>query len=223
MDSMTNAVPAARGKLGVLVGMDGSGKSTVLRSLREQGCIVADWKDLRSHEEVAFWAPQRPREVRAKLKPMSRAMFVASHLVAEYEYVIEPALSMGQNVLADSYYFKWLAKESIYEQTHAIFYTVCDALPKPDLVIVLELSPELAFRRKIVGLSPFEYFEQPTLADFAQFQRNVMGVILEKARDMPVVSIDATQDILVVEQQILHELAHWGWRMPGVPAQLDTH
>ncbi len=213
MVSKKKIANSKQGNFGVLVGIDGCGKSTLLKSIKNRKLMISDWKELRVFEEVAFWAPPRPRDVRGILKPMSRAMFVASHLVAEYEYLIEPAIHQGLSVLIDSYYFKWLAKESIYKQTHDMFFSICDFLPRPDVIIHLNIPPEDAYQRKKDNLSPFEYYKEPTLDDFVDFQTKVVNNIFYNSRDIPIITIDATREKEIVQENLIFELTKLGWNI----------
>lgn len=195
-----------RGKFVVMIGMDGSGKSTVLQSLIERGLKVADWKDLREYEEISYSAPEEPHTIRNRLKPLSRSLFVASHIVAEYEYLIEPIINKGISIVLDSYYYRSLAKEAIYGKNDPIFHTICTSLPQPDYIIDLKVDPEIAFERKVKAragtLGVSEFYHEPTLSDFINFQKRVRDLISIYTNRIPIMEIDSSQK----REEVLREV-----------------
>lgn len=196
-----------RGKFGVVVGMDGSGKSTLLASLKEKGFCVYSWRDLRGYEAVKHTVPDNPLEIKECLKPMSRATFVLSHLVAEYEYLVDPVIQRGEMVLLDSYYFRWLAKEHLYGKSDSLLLGLCKYLPRPDFILLLSLPAEIAYLRKeTIGFNAAEYLNRQTLSDFVRFQNTVIDMCLELMRGLEVITIDATQDIRAVESEVIAHL-----------------
>jgi thymidylate kinase len=161
----------------VLVGIDGSGKTTLLSTLKVPGLITTSWRELRSHEVPATLAPDAPTQIKNRLPLLSRAMFIGGHLVAQYEYLVRPALEDGVSVLLDSYYFKLLAKERIFGTVHSALEQLCRELPQPDGVIYVDVPPVVSFRRKAGDLSPYEYLAKPEKDDYEAFQSRVAAEI----------------------------------------------
>jgi thymidylate kinase len=111
-----------------------------------------------------------PTEVKNRIQPLSRAMFIGGHLVAQYEYLVRPLLDEGADVVLDSYYYKLLAKERLFKVCDPVLERLCSELPQPDLVIVLHVSPADSYLRKDGLLSPYEYIGRPTPEDYIRFQ-----------------------------------------------------
>jgi thymidylate kinase len=179
----------------VLVGIDGSGKTTLLRTLNVPGVITTSWRDLRSHEVPATLAADGPTRVKNRVPLLSRAMFIGGHLVAQYEYLVRPALEDGAHVMLDSYYLKLLAKERIFGTVHPALEMLCRELPPPDGVIYVDVPPGVSFRRKTAGLSPYEYIGAPTELNFVAFQTRVAAEISAITADLPTIVIPGTSPV----------------------------
>lgn len=193
----------------VIVGIDGSGKTSLVNRLKQQGFEPRTWRDLQQIPEAAHLAPPRPTLVRSILSPLPRAIFVGGHFVAEYEYLIRPRLENGQSVLFDSYYFKGLGKETIYKVVHPVFFEICRALPKPDVVFYLDVDPVIAFCRK-KRLSPYEYLVSPTEDDFVAFQRQLARLLKATTNGIYTKVIDANQPLDEVELSVVSQLGQLG-------------
>lgn len=185
--------PAGPGSFIVLVGIDGSGKSTLLERLAEAGVHTSSWHDLRSHDVPAMLAPDAPTAIKARLTPLARSMFIGGHLVAQYEYLVRPALEQGEDVLLDSYYFKLLAKERLLGFAQPALETLCRQLPQPDGLILIDTPPELSWSRKAGALSVYEHFGTPTEANYLAFQRGIETSLRKATRAIPSVTLDGRQ------------------------------
>ncbi|MYU48026.1 hypothetical protein GTV15_14290 [Streptomyces sp. SID7803] len=105
---------AARGGLFiVLLGIDGSGKTSLLSALSDNNLTTVSWRELRHHELPSVMAPDAPTDVKNRLPDLPRAMFIGGHIVAQYEHLVRPNITAGRNVLLDSYWYKVLAKERL--------------------------------------------------------------------------------------------------------------
>jgi thymidylate kinase len=181
----------------VVVGIDGSGKSTLLRRLAQQEVATADWLELRNYELPAMLAPEAPTEIRFRVPPLSRAMFIGGHLVAQYEYLVRPRRVEGGSVVLDSYYLKLRSKEMLLGALHPSLDQLCAELPQPDLVVFVDVPPEISFKRKLGIISPYEHYDEPTEEHYIRFQIDLRQAILELARSIcptEVVDGDADED-----------------------------
>lgn len=184
---------AGPGSFIVLVGIDGSGKSTLLERLAEAGVRTSSWNDLRSHDVPAMLAPDAPTAIKARLTPLARSMFIGGHLVAQYEYLVRPALEQGDDVLLDSYYFKLLAKERLLGFVQPALEELCRQLPQPDGLILIDTPPELSWSRKAGTLSVYEHFGTPTETNYLAFQRGIETSLRKAGRAFPSVTLDGRQ------------------------------
>jgi thymidylate kinase len=180
-----------RGRFIVLVGIDGSGKTTLLDAMSRAGVHTTSWHDLRAHDVPAMLAPDAPTAVKSRLTPLARSMFIGGHLVAQYEYLVRPTLEQGTDVVLDSYYYKLLAKERQLGLAHPSLEALCDELPRPDALILIDTPPETSWSRKKDALSSYEYFGPvPSEASYLRFQRGIAEALHTAALSMPSVLLD---------------------------------
>jgi thymidylate kinase len=187
---------ACSSKIITLLGFDGCGKSSILKRLESNGIATSSWQKLRDIPELQFMkkAATYPRRYRERLPPYSRAAFLMLSLFAEYEFVIEPALESKQLVVVDSYYLRPMAKEMIKGKCSEAVLQTAKLLPPPSAVIVFDVTPEEAYRRK-KRPSPNEVFDSQTFPDFSRFQQRVLGVALNLVDPCIVYHIDANHSV----------------------------
>jgi dTMP kinase len=137
-----------------LEGVDGSGKSTVAAALARR---LAD----RGFEVVAVREPggtELGEEIRrlvlhsSDMAPWAEAALFAAQRAQLAAEVIEPALDRGAWVISDRSYFSSLAYQGGarglgVDAVRSLNETVLHGVV-PDLVVVLEIDPEVALRRQ---------------------------------------------------------------------------
>ena len=152
------------GRLVAFEGLDGSGKSTQLEllaaRLRAVGCDVVT-----TREPTEFPSGQRIREMARsgeQLEPEEELRWFVEDRRVHVAEVITPALRAGQIVLTDRYYLSTVA----YQGARGLDFEEIlgdseDAFPIPDLVLLLEIDPQIAFERVHARGSEIEgVFEQ---------------------------------------------------------------
>lgn len=123
----------------------------------------------------------------------------AQHLAQK----IEPALQRGQWVLCDRFTDATYAYQGggrcLSKQTISSLEELVQGRRRPDLVLVLDIEPELGLQRAQQRSEP-DRFEQETLAFF----RRVRAAYLERAQQHPdkYLLIDASRSLPEVQQQI---------------------
>jgi dTMP kinase len=138
------------GRLIAFEGLDGSGKSTQLEllaaRLRAAGCDI-----VKTREPTEFPTGQRIREMARsgeELEPDEELRWFVEDRREHVTQVIAPALAAGRIVLTDRYFLSTVAYQGArgldYEQ---ILGDSEDAFPIPDLVLLLEIDPKIAFER----------------------------------------------------------------------------
>ena len=162
-------------KLIVLLGCDGCGKSSCLQRLEQNGYMTSAWQMLADVPELNFCrtAAHSPGQYREALPALSRAVFVASAIFYEYDFIIAPALRRGKTVIVDSYYLRPLAKEIVKGRANRQILDIVKLLPAPDEVILFDVDLTIAYTRKDT-ISINEVTQDTTLADFVSFQRQVL-------------------------------------------------
>ena len=138
------------GRLVAFEGLDGSGKSTQLEllaaRLRAVGCDVVT-----TREPTEFPSGQRIREMARsgeQLEPEEELRWFVEDRRVHVAEVITPALRAGQIVLTDRYYLSTVAYQGArgldYEQ---ILADSESEFPIPDLVVLLEIDPQIGLDR----------------------------------------------------------------------------
>lgn len=172
--------PVVRPTFVVLLGIDGSGKSTLIERTQVSGVVATDWRELRNHELPQMLVPDAPTHIKATLPSLSRAMFVGGHLVAQYEYLVRPRLVAGHSVALDSYYFKLLEKERMLGFAHPSLEFLCQELPQPDAIVFVDIPPEISYERRKGTISPYEYYDDGSKADYVRFQSDLRERLLDR-------------------------------------------
>ena len=140
-----------RGKLIAIEGIDQSGKRTqarlLARELRARGhsTSLLDFPD---------YTTRLGRQLKAYLTGINRLDFHAVHLLYaankwERAAEIRSKINRGRNVIVNRYTPSNLA----YGVAHGLSFEWLNSLekelPKPDLVLVLDISPQASFKRKM--------------------------------------------------------------------------
>ena len=206
----------------VIIGGDGCGKSTLIDRLKAKGYPTSTWKDIGKcidHTQVSEGLRSYVRLLTTTrlfpdLGPLSRFSLTLSLLFAEYEFCISPALKKWGYIIVDSFYLKLLAREIVKHSQWPMLINVNDFLPKPDLVILLVVPPEIGFERSFrrkAFISEYEVRESPTKEDFVAFQQDVLEECRRLIGQIPIITIDGT---LAAEEVCENVCAH----LPSKPS-----
>lgn len=143
----------------VLEGIDGSGKTTLAKAVAERypNTVFISRKSLPS--EKSFVSEQMAKVHELMWTPNHGAL---DHLLPRdywvflqrtwytllQEFVIEPELQAGKNVICDGWFYKFWAR--LEQQNYQFEYleTIFSAVKKPDKVVLLDVSVEEVLRRK---------------------------------------------------------------------------
>ncbi len=148
---MENKNPSTRGRLIVIEGIDGTGKSTLAAALAD--ALAARGRPVRrSAEPTGGEHGRRIRELarsgREAVTPAEELeLFIADrreHVAA----VIEPTLAAGTDLILDRYYYSTIAYQGARgADPAAIAARHAGWAPLPDLLVILELPVAEALRR----------------------------------------------------------------------------
>ena len=189
------------GKLIVLEGADGVGRSTQIKKLRnwleEEGYAVSDTGLTRSELTAAGLEFAKSGHT---LGPITMSLFYAADFADRLENQIIPALQAGFVVLSDRYFYSVIARDSIRGINRAWSKLLYGIALKPDLILYMKASVPSLVTRLIHGrgLNYWEAGMDLNLADnfydsFVQYQ----GLILEQfdimSEEYNFVSINADQ------------------------------
>jgi dTMP kinase len=177
------AVPSAAhglpGRLIVVEGLDGSGKSTQLERLKErlevQGLevVLTTWNS----SDLVSDAVKAAKKERT-LTPKTFSLLHAADLADRLDKQILPALERGAVVLADRWFFTALARDSVRGMDPQWLRGLYAFAPKPDLTLYYRLPVETAIGRVLarsegrLGLSE-DFDEDPEEAAEARARRGL--------------------------------------------------
>ena len=148
------------GKLIVVEGIDGSGKSTQIRLLekwlrfKNMPVFLTEWNSSEAIREVTSKGKKKE-----KLTPTTFSLLHATDFADRYEKNIFPLLRAGYIVLSDRYIYTAYARD-IVRGCHPIWVKkVYDYALKPDLVFYFRVPVDIAAERILSGRPKLKYYE----------------------------------------------------------------
>jgi dTMP kinase len=202
------------GKLIVLEGTDGAGRSTQIQQLRrwleDEGFAVSDTGLRRS-------PLTQPGLDAAKLghrfSPLTMSLFYATDFADRLENQIIPALKAGFIVLSDRYFYSTIARDVVRGADPDWVRKVYGFALKPDLVLYLRADiPTLITR--LVNSGGFDYWESGMdirCADnmydsYCIYQSELLKQFDQFADEYGFKTIDATQPIASVFEELRNNI-----------------
>ena len=197
----------ARGRFITVEGTEGVGKTTNIAWIRE--CLARHGIEPQMTREPGGTA--LAEEIRAmllqprdeKMAEMTELLLVFAARAQHLDQCIVPALNQGKWVLCDRFTDATYAYQGGGRQmstsTISQLETLVQGSLRPDLVLVLDIEPELGLQRARQRGEP-DRFELETLAFF----KRVRAAYLQRAQQDPAryLIIDASQPLDNVQQQI---------------------
>ncbi len=148
------------GRLIVVEGADGSGRSTQIRTLR-------DWLEGEGHAVVDFGL-RRSTLVSAELSKakngnvlghLTRSLFYATDFLDQMENVVVPALRAGFVVLCDRYMYTLMARDVVRGAPINWVESLFSIALVPDAVFYLRVSPQILVERNFQKHPTLDYWE----------------------------------------------------------------
>lgn len=149
-----------RGKLIVIEGADGSGRSTQIE-------MLTDWLERRGHATINVGLNrsnlvgrqlQRVKEGNI-LSPTTRSLFYAADFADQLENSIIPALRAGFLVLADRYIYTLMARDIVRGADRGWVESLYGIAIVPDAVFYLRVSPQVLVERNFQKQVKLDYWE----------------------------------------------------------------
>lgn len=202
-----------RGRLLVVEGLEGAGKSTALHYLQDRlqsqgiqvimtrepgGTVVGETvRHLLKHTD------QEPMDPRAEI-----LLFYAAR-VQLLETVIKPALNQGTWVLADRCELSSFAYQGggrgIQPEVLKQLSALCVDNMQPDLLFYLDISPEIGLQRAVTR-GKLDRIEQESLAFFQAVHASYQTYL---PMYLSTVVIDASQPLIQVQADLEQSLRHY--------------
>ncbi len=148
------------GKLIVVEGADGSGRSTQIARLR-------DWLEGSGHATVQVGLKRSTlvseeldqAQTGNILSHTTLSLFYATDFADQLENIILPALKAGFMVLADRYIYTLMARDLVRGMDEAWLKNVYGVAIVPDAVFYLNVSPEQLVQRNFAKNHALDYWE----------------------------------------------------------------
>lgn len=190
------------GKLIVLEGTDGVGRSTQVKKLRrwleEEGYAVSDTGLTRSALTTSGIEAAKSGHT---LGPITMSLFYAADFADRLENQIIPALQAGFVVLSDRYFYSVVARDSLRGINRLWSKQLYSIALKPDLILYMKASVPSLVMRLIHGrgLNYWESGMDLHLADnfydsFVQYQSLILEQFDIMAEEYNFLTIDADQN-----------------------------
>ncbi len=199
------------GKLFVVEGIDGSGKSTQLdllyKWLLSENYLVAfsEWNS----SPVVRRITKRGKE-RKSLTPLSFSLVHAADLMDRLERQVIPALEAGAIVLADRYVYTAFARDAARGCAPAWVRQVYANALQPTMAFYFRVPLEESLRRILVGRPELKYYEagldlglaSDPYESFKLFQSRILQEYETLVEEFNLTVIDATQPLVKQQDQM---------------------
>ena len=198
------------GKLIVIEGTDGVGRSTQIRLLRpwleQQGRAVLDTAIKRS--ELAGKGIQQAKEGHT-LGRITLSLFYATDFADRLEHEIVPALRAGFVVLTDRYIYSLMARAIVRGADARWIRNAYGFALKPDAIFYLRIGVDDLIPR-VVFTRGFDYWEsgmdihpsEDMYDSFRKYQTELLGEFERLAKEYNFEVIDATPDVRTVFEHL---------------------
>ncbi len=151
---------AAKGKLIIVEGVDGSGKSTQIRLLEKwlryvgMSVFFTEWNSSEEVKEIISKGKKKNL-----LTPTTFSLLHATDFAARYERNIFPLLRAGYTVLADRYIFTAFARDAVRGCSPDWVRHVYSFAIKPDIAFYFRVPVEVSFDRIVKNRPKLKYYE----------------------------------------------------------------
>ncbi|HYB45091.1 MAG TPA: dTMP kinase [Nitrososphaerales archaeon] len=192
------------GKLIVVEGIDGSGKSTQMHLLDQWlhhlGLLVfsTEWNSSEVVKEITSKGKKK-----ALLTPTTFSLLHSTDFADRYERKILPLLRAGYFVLADRYVYTAYARDIVRGCNPRWVRKMYSFAAKPDLAFYFQVPVEVAMKRILTGRPKLKYYESgmdlnlsnDEYESYRIFQSRIIDQYEGMAREEGFTVIDGTLDI----------------------------
>ena len=148
------------GRLVVVEGIDGSGKSTQIRLLEKwlrykgHSVFFTEWNSSEQVKEIISKGKKKNL-----LTPTTFSLLHATDFAARYERNIFPLLRAGYIVLADRYIYTAFARDVVRGCSPEWVRKLYGFAIKPDITFYFKVSVDVAIERILAGRPKLKYYE----------------------------------------------------------------
>lgn len=206
---MSHEPAPRRGKLAIVVGIDGAGKSTVMRRLAWAGYQTSHWRRLADLPSALGEEVRHAAERMEQLRGADRTAFIVRLVEGEWEWCIQPRLVAGLDVVCDGFFLRPLVKEQVFGDGDLEALRRASPLSGEELVVMIDVPVAVAVGRKRgQPISRYECFSGPD--DFAAFQERQRDELLRAIRGRNHRIVDGTRDEEAIAREVESILAEHG-------------
>ena len=202
------------GRLIVVEGIDGSGKSTQLqlamRYLQARGfsTFFTEWNSAELVKAVT-----KKGKKKQTLTPLTFSLLHATDFAHRLVHNILPPLKAGMIVLSDRYTYTAFARDVVRGVDRDWARRVYNFAPRPDLALYFNVPIEVSVQRLLAGRAQLKDYEagmdlhlaSEKIASFKIFQGRILKEYERIVREYGLTEIDASQSI-GQQQQIVRDL-----------------
>lgn len=197
-----------RGKFIVFEGLDGSGKSSHIKSLRDKLCDIGE-KVYITAEPTDYETGKYIRRILTdsleKDMYLQAALFLADRLehITNPEFGIEKYLNDGYTVICDRYYYSSFAYQGTASDIDWVMKInlECEKIIKPDICIFLDVEPSICKSRIDEERDVVELYEK-SVKLMNDVRNNFFKVFdnLKEAENIKI--INANRESEIVEKEV---------------------
>jgi dTMP kinase len=212
--------PNFRGKLIVVEGIDGSGKSTQIdllyKVLLAQGKMVyfSEWNSSSLVKGTTKLAKKEKL-----FTPTTFSLLQATDFAERWENNILPMLKAGAIVLADRYAFTAFARDVARGVDREWVRNLYSFAPQPDFTFYFRVPLDISVERILAGRSQIKYYEagmdlglsDNRIASFRLFQQRIVDEYESMVDEFNFTVIDGTQPV-EQQQALVRQIVRRGLR-----------
>ena len=217
------------GKLIVVEGIDGSGKSTQLhlldKWLRSLGLNIffTEWNSSNVVKEITSKGKKK-----TLLTPTTFSLLHATDFADRYERNIAPLLEAGYFVLADRYVYTAFARDVVRGCTPAWVRKVYSFAAVPDVTFYFRVPPDVSMDRILEGRPKLKYYEagmdlnlsNDEYESYRIFQSRIVDQYEKMVQKDGFAVIDGTLDIEEQQNQMRKRVGRL--LPPSLPTRLEV-
>jgi dTMP kinase len=205
------------GKLIVVEGADGSGRSTQIARL-------VDWLEAGGHATVQVGL-KRSTLVSEELEKAQQgnilshttlSLFYATDFADQIENIIMPALRAGFMVLADRYIYTLMARDLVRGMDEAWLKNLYGIALVPDAVFYLNVSPEELVQRNFAKNAALDYWESgmdlglaPDIFDsFLKYQGMMLDAFKRLQSSYPFTMVNGHRGVDDINAELRSQIEH---------------